>query len=364
MPEPSGRLRVLAEATEALEDAPTIVALAAEALGSALPRCFVRAFASAAPTGAGCGIVAHAYGGGLVGGDHGAPSREVLPHVLRVAAAGQVWNEAVRQGHVAPSELGRLFEPLHPARRLRPKEWGLYLAAETRQLLAGAHVLVPDRAPEIGAADRALLSSLLKRLKAPLRLAALLGQAAPALAALDHLLASRPDPLILASESGALLAASPAGERLLARHPTLATAIRETLRRDRPRHAATLEIPWLDEGVTVTPCLRPGSAPAFLVQIADAPGGLERLSRRQAELLERLASGMSNKEIAAAMGLSPATVKSMLERLYRRARVPGRVGLVAWARKPAAPAGPSVPAARSLLGAPREGPRAVPGAGR
>lgn len=57
------------------------------------------------------------------------------------------------------------------------------------------------------------------------------------------------------------------------------------------------------------------------------------LTARQAELLSLLEEGRTNAELAAAMGVAPATVKTMLERLYQRAGVANRVELLAWARK-------------------------------
>jgi non-specific serine/threonine protein kinase len=52
------------------------------------------------------------------------------------------------------------------------------------------------------------------------------------------------------------------------------------------------------------------------------PGGL---TARQAEVLRLLAAGMSNKQIAAALYLSPATVERHLSNVYRKLGVAGRV---------------------------------------
>jgi predicted ATPase/DNA-binding NarL/FixJ family response regulator/DNA-binding XRE family transcriptional regulator len=58
------------------------------------------------------------------------------------------------------------------------------------------------------------------------------------------------------------------------------------------------------------------------------PGGL---TGRQAEVLRLLAAGMSNKEIAAALYLSPATVERHLVTIYRKLGVAGRVDATRYA---------------------------------
>lgn len=55
------------------------------------------------------------------------------------------------------------------------------------------------------------------------------------------------------------------------------------------------------------------------------PRVLHSLSRREAEVLELLAQGMSNREIAAVLRLSLGTVKTHLRHAYRRLGVPDRV---------------------------------------
>jgi len=60
------------------------------------------------------------------------------------------------------------------------------------------------------------------------------------------------------------------------------------------------------------------------------------LSSRQRELIALVERGLSNAEIASAMSLAPGTVKTMLERLYKKVQVAGRVELAHWARERAA----------------------------
>jgi DNA-binding CsgD family transcriptional regulator len=56
------------------------------------------------------------------------------------------------------------------------------------------------------------------------------------------------------------------------------------------------------------------------------------LTPRQRELLALLDKGLSNAEMASALTIAAPTVKTMLERLYRRAGVSNRVALLAWSR--------------------------------
>jgi len=51
---------------------------------------------------------------------------------------------------------------------------------------------------------------------------------------------------------------------------------------------------------------------------------LEKLTASEREVAEHAARGLSNKEIAVALGKQPATVKTQLETIYRKLEVPGR----------------------------------------
>jgi DNA-binding NarL/FixJ family response regulator len=54
-----------------------------------------------------------------------------------------------------------------------------------------------------------------------------------------------------------------------------------------------------------------------------------RVTPRQSELLTLLEKGLTNGEIAVTLSSAAPTVKTMLERLYRRASVSNRVELLA-----------------------------------
>ncbi len=85
----------------------------------------------------------------------------------------------------------------------------------------------------------------------------------------------------------------------------------------------------------------PMSHEALLLDERLAPpvGELERLglTTREAEVLELLGSGATNATLAATLHVSPATVKSHLENIYRKLGVRGRVAAVAMALELLAP---------------------------
>ncbi len=56
------------------------------------------------------------------------------------------------------------------------------------------------------------------------------------------------------------------------------------------------------------------------------------VTARECEILEALASGRSNKELARAFGISPNTVKTHLARLYEKLEVQNRVQAIEKAR--------------------------------
>jgi DNA-binding CsgD family transcriptional regulator len=51
---------------------------------------------------------------------------------------------------------------------------------------------------------------------------------------------------------------------------------------------------------------------------------LERLTRRERQMLDALVQGKTDKEIASALGISPKTVSFHLCNLYRKLGVPNR----------------------------------------
>ena len=68
--------------------------------------------------------------------------------------------------------------------------------------------------------------------------------------------------------------------------------------------------------------------PARDVQASGVSGAQPRLSARETEILQYMARGLSNKEIARALGISPETVKWYLKHIYDKLQVSGRVQAV------------------------------------
>jgi DNA-binding CsgD family transcriptional regulator len=320
----------LSEACTQLEDETTLVRLAAQDLSAACPR-----------------------GLSLVYTLRGHPARTLG------SAAGMLEGSDAR--HFDLSRFGRVFERaklyydryrVDRAQRGRlvdlPGEWfrrsDFYplfrpFAAMSRYLVClGARpmgclgLLIPEDQPTLSADERRSIAAAIRRAAGPLRVAALLAQAGAALDAVNHLMGSRTEAAFLLSTGGRLLAGSSAGERALEREPGLSEALAGAVRAARAR-AHSLLVPGTGHELHVSPCSPRGTASAYLALLAPSlADGRARLSPRQAELIELLDLGLTNAGIACRMRLSPATVKTMLERLYRRAGVSTRVALLRWAR--------------------------------
>lgn len=74
-------------------------------------------------------------------------------------------------------------------------------------------------------------------------------------------------------------------------------------------------------------------AAAFEVAFDAASGGVEHLTTKQIEVVERLAEGLSNRDIARALDVSESTVRTHLRAVYARLGVGSRTQAVAAARK-------------------------------
>jgi DNA-binding NarL/FixJ family response regulator len=79
----------------------------------------------------------------------------------------------------------------------------------------------------------------------------------------------------------------------------------------------------------------------------DPPGPL---SERETEVLVLLAQGLTNRQIADALYLSPETVKTYVSRLYAKLGVTNRASAVVWAME--RDLGPPLRSPRPLLGSP------------
>jgi DNA-binding CsgD family transcriptional regulator len=84
-------------------------------------------------------------------------------------------------------------------------------------------------------------------------------------------------------------------------------------------------------GLWVGRKLTPGPAPAEFTRNEAAAASLG-LTPRECEILELLASGQSNKELARTLGISPNTVKTHIARLFEKLEVQKRVQAIEKAR--------------------------------
>jgi len=96
-------------------------------------------------------------------------------------------------------------------------------------------------------------------------------------------------------------------------------------------YIAILAVGFVALGVWVGTRLTGGRAPAAFERNEAAIRALG-LSPRECEILEALASGDSNKELARRLGISPNTVKTHVARVYEKLEVQRRVQAIEKAR--------------------------------
>ena len=63
------------------------------------------------------------------------------------------------------------------------------------------------------------------------------------------------------------------------------------------------------------------------------PAEVAELTPRERGVLERVAKGMDNQEIAAELGLAPQTVRNYISAIYDKLGVRSRAEAVVWARE-------------------------------
>jgi ATP/maltotriose-dependent transcriptional regulator MalT len=81
-----------------------------------------------------------------------------------------------------------------------------------------------------------------------------------------------------------------------------------------------------------------GSHPQFpfgphKAQLERVPGPTSLLTQREVEVLQGIAAGMSNQEIAAELVITPSTVKWYVSRIYKKLDVRSRIQAVTRARE-------------------------------
>ena len=89
-------------------------------------------------------------------------------------------------------------------------------------------------------------------------------------------------------------------------------------------YIALLAVGFVSLGAWAGRRLTPSAAPVPFERNQAAIGSLG-LSSREVEILEALASGESNKQLARRLGISPNTVKTHVARVYEKLEVRNRV---------------------------------------
>ena len=96
-------------------------------------------------------------------------------------------------------------------------------------------------------------------------------------------------------------------------------------------YVALLALGFIAIGLWAGRRLTPAPAPAIFRRNEAAIGSLG-LTARECEILDLLASGQSNKEMARALSISPNTVKTHVARVYEKLEVQKRVQAIEKAR--------------------------------
>lgn len=97
-------------------------------------------------------------------------------------------------------------------------------------------------------------------------------------------------------------------------------------------YIAILAVGFVALGIWAGVKLTPRSAPGEPFRRNDAAARSLGLSSRELEVIEALALGESNKEMARRLGISPNTVKTHIARVYEKLEVQRRVQAVEKAR--------------------------------
>jgi DNA-binding CsgD family transcriptional regulator len=96
-------------------------------------------------------------------------------------------------------------------------------------------------------------------------------------------------------------------------------------------YVALIALAFITLGIWMGRRLTPAPAPAEFRRNAEAIRSLG-LTARECEILELLASGQSNKEMARKLCVSPNTIKTHLARVYEKLEVTRRVQAIEKAR--------------------------------
>lgn len=322
----------LAELTNALrgfEDEGSVLELAVRALHAECPRGVAMAATTRGARAQGAGELRIMKAGAFV-------EVPISPEALKRSPAFDVanvpveqqnrWVEPFRDG-IASRESWKNGSVYPFVRRLDIGEQGRIAICNAEVMVAFAAVGIPE-GTEFSDDERARLAARAGELVVPLRVCALLANAKTGGSALEELLEARADVVVLTDRRGGILGESRRARALLAREPHLRNAVARAV--ERAGQGAFLAG---GRAFHASPCVDGRDGSAYIVAI-DEPSvrTQKKLSARQLELVALVERGLANAEIARAMGIAPATVKTMLERLYKHAGVANRVELVTWSR--------------------------------
>jgi pimeloyl-ACP methyl ester carboxylesterase/DNA-binding CsgD family transcriptional regulator len=136
---------------------------------------------------------------------------------------------------------------------------------------------------------------------------------------------SRADAMIPFSEGRELAALIPGAELVPLESRN------HVLLEDEPAWPRFLEV--VREFLGVAPAAGPDESPAVGRGRAGRDGRLAKLTDREAEVLDAVARGLSNDEIAAALHISPKTVRNHITRIFRKLGVERRAQAIVRARE-------------------------------
>jgi DNA-binding CsgD family transcriptional regulator len=323
-------LERLTEAVAVLADEATVLELAVRALHETCPR------------GAAFGITAHGPRSDRVGTFrimHGGAWLDLaLSHLAYVRTPAidvsnvplpqrNRWVEPFVEGIATPE--GFKKSTLYPlVAHLGMLDQGRIFVCAGPRLVAFAGASIPE-GTHFSDGERSRLSATSVALVVPLRVASLLADVHRRRSPLDELLEGTTDTIFATDRRGVILGSSKPGSDRLRRDRDLPARVAVAVRASR-RCASVVRDG--DRAMYLSPCSERGVA--WLVAV-DGDAWTEppvELTPRQRELLALLDKGLTNAEIAMGLKIAAPTVKTMLERLYRRAGVSNRVELLAWSR--------------------------------
>jgi len=209
--------------------------------------------------------------------------------------------------------------------------FGRHFVCDGGRIVATVAAWLPRSIERFTSEEVSVLSSSATALGPLLRLLALASLGAAFEVAVMEEAKRRGQAAFLVAPTGAVLASSPAAKALLKAQPALRAHVERM--GSQPSGASgerVLRALRLRLSTTTVPTTPVQHRLVTATPLTD--DGVESLTSRQNELLDYVENGLNNREIGVVMGLSPTTVKTMLQRLYERTGTAGRMELVRWRR--------------------------------